>query len=476
MSLENRAALGHEAGELTSKDGRSAWWRETRATVTLGLPLIAAQLAQIAINTTDTVMMGWLGPRSLAAGALGTTLLFVFIIVAIGLSVGVGTLVAQTRGADPSDLGGVRRIVRQGFWAVTIFALLALLMLREGEALLVLAGQEPALASEAMLYLRPAMWAVPLAAWFVVLRAFVLSLERPRPILAVTVVAILVNASLNWVLMFGRLGMPALGIGGTGIATTISNGFMLVALAIVVARDPAMRRFRVFSQVWRPDPSRLWRVFRIGVPISLLLLAEVGTFSGSTAIAGMVGTQTLAAHAIALQVAGVAFMIPLGLSQATNVRVGLAYGRGSGVALAGWVSLALGLGIAAVSALVMFTVPEVLVAGFIDPETAERTYALAVSFLFYAALFQLVDSGQVLYASALRGMGDTAVPLALGLVGYWGIGLPLAATLALGLVGEPIGGVGVWIGLAVGLAVVCALLAVRWHVMLRRMRAARAGG
>ena len=474
--MANAEGLPRERGaDVSPRVSDAAWRRELRATVALGLPLIAAQLAQIAINATDTLMMGWLGPEALAAGALGTTLLFLFIIVGIGLAAGVGTLVAQERGVRAHGVREVRRTVRQGVWAVTIFSGLALLMLAGGERLLLLAGQEPALASAAMDYLRPAMWAVPFACWFVVLRAFVQALERPRPILVVTLVAIAVNAGLNWVLMFGRLGMPALGIAGTGVATVLSNALMLALLGAHVARDRRMRRYRLLGRLWRPDPARLLAVFRLGAPIAALLVAEVGAFSGSTALAGMVGAQTLAAHAIALQVASVTFMIPLGLSQATNVRVGLAFGRGSGVALAGHVSLALGLGVAALAAIVMLTAPGVLVSAFIDVETARATHALAVSFLFLAALFQLVDAGQVVYAAALRGMGDTSVPLAIGLLGYWVVGLPLGAALAFGWLGPALGGLGVWIGLASGLTVVCALLAWRWHALLAAMRARRDG-
>ena len=459
-----------------ARAGRGGWAGELRATLALGLPLIAAQLAQIAINATDTLMMGRLGPQWLAAGVLGTTLLFLFIIVQIGLSAAVGTLIAQARGARPNAVREPRRIVRQGFWVVSILAAVAMLALTQGAAILRAAGQDPALAATAMDYIRPALWAMPFAGLFVVLRAFVMALERTRELLIIIIAAIGLNAALNFVLMFGKLGMPALGIAGTGIATTVANGFQFVALALVVTRDPRMRRYAVFGRFWRADPSRFLAIVKLGVPIALLLLAEVGAFSGSTALAGMVGTQTLAAHAIALQIGAITFMIPLGLSQATNVRVGLAYGRGHGVALAGHVSLVLGLGVAAHAALAMLLAPDLLVAAFIDARTASRTAALAASFLLVAALFQLVDAGQVVLASALRGTGDTTVPLVMGVFGYWVVGLPLGAALAFGWLGEPMGGTGVWIGLASGLASVCVLLGWRWTARLRAIRAERGAG
>ena len=442
--------------------GRSAWMAETRATLALGLPLIAAQLAQIAIGVTDTLMMGRLGPEALAAGALGTTLYFIPTIAGIGLTAAVSAIVAQERGARRSDVRGPRRTVRQGLWAVTMLGLIGLVLLWNGDAVLRLLGQDETLIEGATAYLRTAMWGYLPALWFLVLRAFASSLERATPVLVITVLGIAVNAAANWAFMFGNWGAPALGIQGTGIATSLTNTAMLIVLALYIARDRRMRRYRLAGRLWRADWEKLRAVFAIGLPISGLLLSEVGGFAASTAMAGAIGTETLAAHTIALQVASVTFMVPLGLSQATTVRVGLAAGRGSGVALAGTVSLVLGGGFAAAAALLIFLVPNVLVGAFIDPAVAPSTAALAVSFVFVAAVFQLVDAAQVVFAAALRGLGDTGVPLVMGLFGYWGVGLPLGATLAFGLLGEPLGGLGVWIGLAGGLTTVALLLGFRW--------------
>ena len=458
--------------QVADPTARSASWRaELRGTVALGVPLIAAQVAQIALQTTDTLMMGRLGPEALAAGALANTLYFLFVIVGIGLTAAVSAMVAQERGARASDVRGPRRTFRAGIWAVTLYALPMSVLIWNGDAILRLLGQDPALVERATGYLHTVIWGFLPALWFLVLRAFVSSLERPAPILVIALAAIAVNAGLNWVLMFGRFGFPALGIAGTGIATSLVNAGSLLALGLYVARDRAMRRYRLAGRLWRIDPEKLATVARIGLPVSGLLLAEVGGFAASTTMAGMIGTETLAAHAIALQIASVTFMVPLGLSQATTVRVGLAAGRGGGVGLAGNVSIALGLGFAALAALLMIAMPNVLVGAFIDADASARTAALAVSFLGVAALFQLVDAAQVVLASALRGLGDTAVPLAMGLFGYWGIGLPLGATLAFGWLGDPLGGIGVWFGLAGGLTAVSLLLGWRWRRDVVRWRA-----
>ena len=444
-----------------ARPSRPSWAGELRATLALGLPLVAAQLAQIAINTTDTLMMGRLGPEALAAGALGTTLLFLPTIAGIGLTAAVSAIVAQERGARPSDVRGPRRTVRQGLWAVTLLGLPGLVLLWYGDRVLLLIGQDPALVGGSLGYLRTAMWGFLPTLWFLVLRAFVSATERATPILLITLGGVAVNAGANWLLMFGHYGLPALGIRGTGIATALTNTAMLIALAAFIARDRRLRRYRLAGRLWRPDREKLATVFRIGLPISGLLVAEVGGFAASTAMAGRIGADTLAAHAIALQIASVTFMVPLGLSQATTVRVGLAAGRGAGVALAGRVSLALGCGFAALAAVLMLLAPGALVSAFIDPSAAAA--ALAITFVGVAAVFQLVDAAQVILAAALRGLGDTGVPLVMGLIGYWGIGLPLGATLAFGGLGAPLGGLGVWIGLASGLASVAVLLGWRWR-------------
>ena len=444
-----------------------AWRLELRATLSLGLPLIASQLAQIAINTTDTLMMGRLGPEALAAGALGTTLQFLFVIAGIGLTIAVGAMIAQERGARSSAVRGPRRTVRQGLWAVTILSVPSLFVLWRAEDVLIAFNQDPALAAYAVDYIRASMWALPFVLWFTVLRAFASALERPWPVLVITLVAIVANAAINYVLMFGHFGFPALGIQGTGIATTVVNAAMLVMLAVFIHRDRRMHRYRLAGRLWRADWPRLWELSRIGVPISLLLLAEVGAFAATTALAGMLGTTTLAAHTIALQIASVAFMVPLGLSQATTVRVGLAYGARRDIGVPGHVSLTLALGFAVVTAALFFLFPGQFVRAFINATNSPDVAALAISFLFLAAVFQLVDAAQIVLGAALRGLGDTVLPLAAGVVGYWLIGLPLGAALAFGWFGAPWGGLGVWTGLATGLTIVAVLLALRWWKAVR---------
>ncbi len=340
------------------------------------------------------------------------------------------------------------------FWAV----------LWQGEAILLLLGQEPELAALGGDYLRALQWGRLPALWFVVLRSFVAALERPRPAMVVTLAAVLLNIFTNWVLMFGNLGAPALGLVGAGISSSIANTFQFLALLGYVLWDRRFRRYHLLGHFWRADWPKLLEVARIGVPIGLAILFEVSVFNAAVFLMGLLGTVPLAAHAIAIQLASVSFMVPLGLGQAATVRVGLAAGRGASeaVARAGWTALAMVTAFMVCMAATFLLAPEILIAMFLDeadPESA-AVAALSVSFLAVAGLFQIVDGAQTVGAGVLRGRKDTRVPRLYAGAGYWGLGLPLGVTLAFG---AGLGGLGIWIGLASALAVVAVMMVRRWH-------------
>jgi MATE family multidrug resistance protein len=279
----------------------------------------------------------------------------------------------------------------------------------------------------------------------------------------VMVLAVLLNAVLAWGLIFGRLGLPGLGVVGAGLATSIANTFSFAALLGFVLADRRLRRFYILGRFWRADWQRLRELFRVGLPIGFILLLEVGLFSAAVQLMGWLGTAEIAAHQIALQCAAIAFMVPLGIGQAATVRVGLAAGQRDAAAVrrAGWVALGLGIAFMSSTALLMWLVPQALVGLFLDldrPENAHVT-ALAVAFLGIAALFQIVDGVQTIALGALRGLKDTRVPAMLAAAGYWLVGFPTSALLAFR---ADMGGVGVWWGLAIGLAVVAILALIRF--------------
>jgi len=282
------------------------------------------------------------------------------------------------------------------------------------------------------------------------------------------------NAFGDYALIFGAFGLPALGLRGAGIATALTNCGLFLSLLGYVLIDRRFRRYRILGRVWRPDWARLREIFRLGLPIGLTLVMEVGLFAGAGFLIGLIGRAELAAHQIALQCASVAFMVPLGLGQAATVRVGLAAGRGdpAGVARAGITALTIGSLFMATTASLMWTMPGAIVGLFIDaadPANA-RVVGFAVTFLAVAALFQVFDGGQVIGMGALRGMKDTRSPMLIAAFAYWVVGIGLAVGLAFGV---GLGALGVWIGLLAALMVAATLLVGRFFALQRA--AARRG-
>ncbi|MGH8431418.1 MAG: MATE family efflux transporter, partial [Solimonas sp.] len=294
------------------------------------------------------------------------------------------------------------------------------------------------------------------------------ALERPMWALAIGLTAVAINALAAWCLIFGHLGMPRLELVGAGIATTLSNTLMFVALAVVLYADRKFRRYHLLGRFWRSDWPRFAELWHLGLPIGATLVFEVAVFNASTFLMGLIGADSIAAHSIALQIASLTFMVPLGLAQAATVRVGRAYGAHDidGIGKAGWTAFVMGAGFMTLAAIAMVLIPRTLISAFIDLDAPANlpVVELAVSFLALAALFQLADGGQAVAAGMLRGLHDTRMPMVYAALGYWGVGLVLGVVLAFVVKLE---GIGIWIGLAAGLTVVAILLIGRW---LRRDR------
>lgn len=442
---------------------RHLWRGEIRATAALAYPLILTNLAQALIYATDVLMLGWVGAGTLAAGTLGVNLYTAFLIFGNGLMTAAAPMIAKERGARSHSVRDVRRTVRQSMWAAFAITLPFWLMLWQGESIMLFLGQDPGLSREAAAYIRVVQWGLLPFLLYLVLRAFISALERPGWALAIGIAAVVLNAFVNYALIFGHFGAPALGLVGAGIASTVSNIFLFGAMALVVCLEPQFRRYRLFGRFWNADWPRFREVWRLGLPIAMTLALEVTIFNAAVFLMGLIGASSIAAHAIAIQIAALTFMVPMGLSQAATVRVGLAYGRKDkdGISRAGWTAFVMGVGFMSLTALLMWTAPELLVAAFLDrsdPANAE-VIGLAVSFLTVAALFQIVDGAQVVGAGMLRGLHDTRIPMIFALVGYWVIGLGTAVLLAFWAGWE---GVGIWVGLAAGLAAVSVLMMWRW--------------
>jgi MATE family multidrug resistance protein len=443
-----------------------SWAEELRATFALAWPLVIAQLAQNALHTTDVILLGWLGPASLAAGTLATTFLMPFLVAGIGIVGAVAPLVAQARGAR--DIKAVRRIVRQGCWAAIAIAAVLMPFVLQIRPIYLALGQDPTATARAEEFMQIAAWTLFPALGIVAFRSLLSAFDATRAILVITVFGVLLNAAIAYVLIFGNFGFPRLELRGAAIATLITNVAMFVMMVVYVLRHRRLKRFHVLLRFWKPDWPRFREIFRVGLPIGLTVLAEVGLFTAAAILMGRLGTDEVAAHAIALQCASLAFMVPLGLGIAATVRVGTAYGRSDpdGIRKAGWTAFALGTGFMTLSCAIFLTAGPTVVALFLDPhiDANANAVALAATFLVVAGLFQLVDGAQVVAAHALRGLSDTKVPMLLAILGYWLIGLPIAYVLGF-IVGWR--GVGIWIGLAAGLAFVAVVLVIRFAMRER---------
>jgi MATE family multidrug resistance protein len=446
---------------LDASTPSNGWAKELRASFALAWPLIIAQLAQNLLFTTDVVLLGWLGPKYLAAGTLAGAFLVPFQLTGIGIVGAVAPLVAQARGRG--DTKAVRRIVRQGFWVAILVATLLVPIVLNIRPIYLAIGQDPEVTALAESYMFAGFWMLYPALGIMVLRSFLSALATTRVILVVTLIGVLVNGVLAYTLIFGHFGFPRLELRGAAIATGLVNLVMFLALLGYVVTHRKLKRFHILARFFKPDWPRFREILRVGLPIGLTVAAEVGLFSVAAILMGRLGTNETAAHAVALQLASTAFMVPLGLGMAATVRVGLAYGRGDteGVRLAGWTAIVMGTGFMALTAALFLAVPHALVTIFLDKTDPANATALmlAATYLGIAGIFQLVDGAQVVASHSLRGLSDTRTPMLLAIFGYWFVGLPTAYVL--GFVFN-LRGVGVWLGLATGLAFVAILLVSRF--------------
>jgi MATE family multidrug resistance protein len=334
--------------------------------------MVLTNLAQTAMTATDVLVMGRLGADALAAGALGSNLYFAPMIFGLGLMLATSPMLATELGRRRHSVRDLRRTVRQGLWVAVCAALPIWLILWNTEPILLAMGQQPELAALAGTYVRALQWGLLPFYAYIVLRSFISALERPRWALVVAFGAVVFNALANWVLVFGNLGFPAFGIAGSGAATALANTLMFVGLAVVVVTDRRFRRYRLFGRFWRADWPRFRALVRLGLPIAGILAFEVTVFNAAAFLMGLIDATALAAHAIALQIASISFMVPMGLSQAATVRVGIAFGAGDADAIrrAGWAAYMLGVAFMAMTALIMITWPTALIGVFIDATDA----------------------------------------------------------------------------------------------------------
>jgi MATE family multidrug resistance protein len=440
-------------------------------TLKLAAPMALTQLGQIVMMTTDLALVGRLGEEAVAGAALANTVYFVTFTLGMGVVSAVAPLAAQAFGArDPHR---VRRALRVGLWAALLISLPMMAFPIYGEAILRMLGQAETPARLAQQYLFGLVWGATPALWLLAIRGFMGALNRPQPVLWITLAAIPANALLVYLLIHGELGLPPLGLFGAGLAHSMVNFAMFLAgLWFAVFRRP-FAKYRVLGHVWRIDWTMMRQLFAIGAPISIAFLMEYGMFSAAALLTGLIGTAALAAHQIALQVTAILFMVPLGIGMAATVRVGHAMGRNdaAGVRHAGlvaaWLGILLGAGLTLLVIVGRFAIARFFLGA--TSGSADATLELAATLLLVGATFFVTDGLQSIMAGSLRGMKDTRIPLMFAAVSYWLIGFPAAWGLAFP---AHLGAVGVWIGLSLGTLVYATLLVLRFFRLAHRLASA----
>jgi MATE family multidrug resistance protein len=440
-------------------------------TLKLAAPMALTQLGQIAMMTTDLAFIGRLGGDAVAAAALAGTVYFVSFTFGMGPTSAVAPLAAQAFGADQLHL--VRRSLRTGLWVALLIALPIMAFPLRGEQILLGLGQAQVAAHLAQQYLFGLAWGVAPALWFMAIRSFMGAVNRPQPILWITLVAIPVNALLVYLLMNGEWGLPRLGLFGVGLATTMVNcGTLLAALWFATQRQP-FSDYRVLAHVWRIDWKLMRQLVAIGAPISIAFLLEYGLFSAAALLMGRISTTALAAHQIALQVTAILFMVPFGIGMAATVRVGHAVGRGDVAAIrrAGLVAMLLGIFLVTILTLAVilarFAIARFFLGG--DLRGVDATIDLAAKLLLVGATFFITDGIQSIAVGALRGMKDTRIPLLFAAISYWIIGFWLSYLLGFW---TTLGAVGIWFGLSIGTVIYATLLVLRFRLLARRLAGA----
>ncbi len=432
--------------------------------VTLATPVVVAEIGWVAMGLVDTLMVGPLGPEAIGAVGIGSAVFMGVVIFAMGVLLGLDTLVSHAYGAG--RLEECHRWLVHGTVLSLVVALPVTLLLVGLSGLLGGWGLDPTVLVLTRPYLDVVLWSVLPLLFYATFRRYLQGMGVVRPVMIALVTANVTNVIVNWVLIFGKFGAPAMGVRGAAWATVLSRVAMAAYLFVVIVLRERGRRPGLFETPLAIEWPWMRRLLTLGVPAASQITLEVGVFAASTALAGRLAPIALAAHQIAIHIAALSFMVPLGVSSAGAVRVGHAVGRRdpAAAARAGWTALILGAGFMACTAAAFILIPRVLMGAF---TRNEGVLQLGVSLLAVAAIFQLFDGIQGVATGILRGLGDTRTPMLWNLVGHWFIGLPSGYALCF-VMGH--GVIGLWWGLSMGLIICGVALLVVWTRETRRRK------
>nr|WP_282101169.1 MATE family efflux transporter [Aeromonas genomosp. paramedia] len=442
------------------------YWTEAKQLVRLASPILVAQVAQIAMNFVDTVMAGQVSAVDLAAVSVASSFWLPIILLVQGIIMALTPIVSQLNGARKRD--EIRPAVHQGFWLALMVTPIAMLALYFSPLALQFMDVDPVMAEKTAGYLHAILWGLPAFVLFQVLRNFSEGLSHTMPTMVIGFVGLAVNIPANYIFIHGHFGMPKLGGVGCGVATAIVLWAMLLAMIAYVKLSPHFKKINLFAQLARPNGSRIWRLFRLGFPIAMAIFCEVTLFTVVALMLAPFGAETVASHQIALNFSSLVFMLPLSIGVGVTIRVGHSIGEGQPdqARIAARTGLMLGMGVAAATAALTVLLREPIAGIYTDDL---QVITLAATLLFFAAIYQISDSVQVVAAAALRGYKDTQAIFYITIVAYWGMGLPTGMILGLtDWVVPRMGPQGFWVGFIVGLTGAALMLGARLRLIYGR--------
>ena len=428
-------------------------------------PLILASLVSMGISITDVVMMGWVSAEALAAGAAVSDYYSIFFYLTAGVIAAMSPMISQARGA--SQVHSIRSITQQGFLLAMVITIPGAILVWNADVLLHWLGIEDSIVTTGKPYAHMMAFTYFAMMAVNVLHYFLSAHGKTRIILLVTVTALPLNALGNYALIFGNFGLPKLGLLGAGIASLITASYMFLTLLLYVINYNQFRRYYLLARFFSHREYHVPEIIRIGLPIGLSNLGEMGVFLFSTVTMGVFGAEVLAAHTVALRMAGVLYAFPLGMAQAATVRVGYAVGAKDVLSISTIVLTALGLSVGAgvVFLATVFLLDAHIVQWFFGDNVLPKITAQALTFLWLLAIIQPFDGIACVGAGILRGFKDTQVPMLFSIVAFWGVGFTGGWSLAF-LMG--FGGSGIWVGLASAAVTYSALVGMRLYNNLVR--------
>lgn len=437
---------------VTKKLNDSGIGVEVREFVKLAVPLASAQVAQALVGFVDTLMMGHLGSESLAAGGLAASAFQFVLNTASGIVMSVSPLVAQAYGAGQKSQ--IEKIARQGLWLSLIIGIPIMFVISHLNLLMNHLGQSEQTVRLADSYLDYILWGFVPAIGFAMLRGYVSALSQARPVMMIVILGTVVNIVGNYILGYGKFGFPRMELAGLGLASGLSFWVMFLALFLYICTNSTLKDYRFWRELHRLRPHLLLQLVGVGFSIAFTIAVEYGLFTAVTFLMGALGTETLAAHQTVYQTVFLLFMVPLGMSYAVTVRVGQWMGQHDrqGTRHAGYVSIVAAAGFMALTAIGLLLFRQQVIGIYLDVNDPEATNVinLAVPMLMIAALAQFLDGVQRVAMGALYGLQDTRIPMILSVVTFWGVGLASGYILGFPM---QLGGVGLWTGQSLGVAV-----------------------